>query len=369
MNISELANSHILDQPVYLPGKPIEQVAAEYGLDPREVCKLASNENPFGPSPKAIAAAERALRDIRLYPEGGGLELREQIAQARDIRSEQIVLGNGSNEIIELLGHVFLQPGDEVLTGQFSFVVYKLVAHLFGATAVEVPMPDFRHDLRAMKEAISDKTRLVFLANPNNPTGTAEEADDIVRFAEGLPENIIFCLDEAYAEYLEFTPNFLPLIDARRNIICLRTFSKIHGLAGLRLGYSYSSEAIATLLDRSRQPFNTNSIAQAAAQAALEDEEWTSQCRQANKEGLSQLEAGFSALSLEYVPSEANFILVKVGDGKAIFNELQKHGVIVRSFGVGLSEYVRLTVGTLEQNNKALESLSIALDNVSMKSG
>ncbi|MBU63671.1 MAG: histidinol-phosphate transaminase [Opitutae bacterium] len=369
MNISDLANNHILEQPVYLPGKPIEQVATEYGLNPREVCKLASNENPLGPSPKALAAAERALRDIRLYPEGGGLELREKIAKARNIRAEQIVLGNGSNEIIELLGHVFLQPGDEIVTGQFSFVVYKLVAHLFGAKAVEVPMPEFRHDLEAMKEAISDKTRLVFLASPNNPTGTANAADEIIRFAEGLPKHIVFCLDEAYSEYLELAPNLLPLIEEGRNIICLRTFSKIHGLAGLRLGYGYSSEAMAAVLNKSRQPFNANSIAQAAGQAALGDEKWTTKCRQVNKAGLSQLERGFSDLGLEYVPSQANFILVKVGNGEAIFAELQKHGVIVRAFGGGLSEYIRLTVGTREQNIKALDSLNISLANVSMKNG
>ncbi len=274
MNIAELANSHILEQPVYLPGKPIEQVALEFGLNPREVCKLASNENPWGPSPKAIAAAERELTDIRLYPEGGGFELREKIARVRNIRPEQIVLGNGSNEIIELLGHVFLRPGDEIVTGQFSFVVYKLVAHLFGATAVEVPMPEFRHDLQAMLEAVSDKTRLVFLASPNNPTGTANEADEIIRFIEGLPEHVVFCLDEAYTEYLESPPNLIPLIEEGRKIICLRTFSKIHGLAGLRLGYGYSSESMAALLQRARQPFNANSIAQAAAQAALGDEAW-----------------------------------------------------------------------------------------------
>ena len=369
MNISDLANSHILEQPVYLPGKPIEQVAVEYGLNPSEVCKLASNENPLGPSPKALAAAEEALLDIRLYPEGGGIELREKIARVRNIRPEQIILGNGSNEIIELLGHVFLRPGDEIVTGQFSFVVYKLVAHLFGATAMEVPMPEFGHDLEAMKEAITEKTRIVFLASPNNPTGTANEADEIVRFAEGLPEHIVFCLDEAYAEYLEVTPNLLPLIDAGRKIICLRTFSKIHGLAGLRLGYGYSGEAMAALLHRARQPFNANSIAQAAAKAALEDEQWTTQCRQANRVGLSQLEAGFSAMGLEYVPSQANFILVKVGDGEAIFAEMQKHGVIVRSFGGGLSEYIRLTVGTQEQNKKALSTLEASLAHASMNNG
>ncbi len=368
MNISELANPRILEQPVYRPGKPIEQVAAEHGLNPDDICKLASNENPLGPSPKALAAAECALRDIRLYPEGGGGALRKAIAAKRGLRPEQIVLGNGSNEIIELLGHVFLRPGDEVVVGEFSFVVYKLVALLFGAKAVEVSMPDLRHDLNAMAAAITDKTRLVFLPSPNNPTGTANDDGEIRQFIEALPEHLVFCLDEAYAEYLENPPDLRPLIDTDRHVICLRTFSKIYGLAGLRLGYGYASEELTGLLHRARQPFNANAIAQTAAQVALEDEEWTNQCRESNAAGLRQLEVGLAKLGLEYVPSQANFILVKVGNGEQIFVEMQRRGVIARPFGNGLSAYLRLSVGTMEENAKALSVLENVLPAVTSKS-
>ena len=356
MNISELANPRILEQPVYRPGKPIEPVAAAYGLNPADVCKLASNENPLGPSPKALAAAECALRDIRLYPEGGGSALRKAIAAKHGLRPGQIVLGNGSNEIIELLGHVFLRPGDEVMMGEFSFVVYKLVALLFGAKTVEVSMPDLRHDLDAMAAALPDKTRLVFLPSPNNPTGTANNAEEIRQFIKTLPEHLVFCLDEAYAEYLENPPNLRPLIAEGRHVVCLRTFSKIYGLAGLRLGYGYAGEELTGLLHQARQPFNANAIAQAAAQAALEDEAWTNQCRESNAAGLRQLEVGLAKLGLEYVPSQANFILVKVGNGEQVFAEMQKRGVIARSFGDGLSAYLRLSVGTMEENVKALSA-------------
>ncbi|MFP6886065.1 MAG: histidinol-phosphate transaminase, partial [Opitutales bacterium] len=286
MNISELANPRILKQPVYRPGKPIEQVAVKYGLKLGDVCKLASNENPLGPSPKALAAAERALEEVRFYPEGGGLALRGKIAEHRGLRPEQIVLGNGSNEILELLGHAFLRSEDEVVTGELSFVVYKLVALLFGAKVIEVPMPQLRHDLNAMAAAITDKTRLVFLACPNNPTGTANNAEEIQDFVESLPEHVVFCLDEAYAEYLDDPPELHPLIETGHKVICLRTFSKIHGLAGLRLGYGYASEYMIELLHRVRQPFNANAIAQAAAIAALEDEKWIAHCREANVAGL-----------------------------------------------------------------------------------
>ncbi|MFP6887612.1 MAG: histidinol-phosphate transaminase, partial [Opitutales bacterium] len=357
MNISELANPRILKQPVYRPGKPIEQVAAEHGLNPADVCKLASNENPLGPSPKALAAAERALRGVRLYPEGGGGALRETLAAKHGLQPEQIVLGNGSNEIIELLGHVFLRPGDEVVVGEFSFVVYKLVALLFGAKAVEVSMPDLRHDLDAMAAAITDKTRLVFLPSPNNPTGTANDTEEIRQFVETLPEHLVFCLDEAYAEYLETPPDLRPLIDEGRHVICLRTFSKIYGLAGLRLGYGYAGEELTGLLHQARQPFNANAIAQAAAQAALEDEAWTNQCRESNAAGLRQLEVGLAKLGLEYVPSQANFILVKVGNGEQIFVEMQRRGVIARPFGNGLSAYLRISVGTTGENEMALAAL------------
>ena len=361
MKISDLANTHILKQPVYKPGKPIEQVALEYGLKTKEVCKLASNENPLGPSANAIAAAEEALEKVRLYPEGRGIALRKSIALKRGFTPEQIVLGNGSNEIIELLGHVFLRPGDEILTGEFTFVVYKLVAQLFGAKAVEVPMPKMIHDLDAMTAAVTDRTRIVFLPSPNNPTGTVNTNEQIHEFARCLPSHIVFCFDEAYAEYLEDPPDLRPLIDEGRNVICLRTFSKIYGLAGLRIGYGYSSKEFSDLLHRSRQPFNTNAVAQAAALAALEDDGWTNHCRESNAAGLCQLQQGFEMLGLEFIPSQANFVLVKVGNAEKVFTEMQKRGVIARPFGNDLSSYLRVTVGTEKENVLALAALEKTL--------
>jgi len=357
MQYQDLVNPRVLEQPTYEPGKPIELVAEEKGLDPEIIIKLASNENPFGPSPKAMAAAESALRNLRLYPDGGGITLCEKIATARGIQPNEVILGNGSNEIIELLGHAFLRPDDEVVCGSLSFVVYRLVALLFGAKPVEISMPDFRHDLDAMLEAVTEKTRLVFVASPNNPTGVANSAEDLVRFARKLPEHVIFGFDEAYAEYLDSPPDLLPLVQEGRKVICMRTFSKIHGLAGLRIGYGYGSSELIALLHRVRQPFNANALAQAAACAALEDDEHVVRCRQANQEGMRQWEAGCEELGLSYIPSQANFILVKVGDGTQIFEALQDRGIIARSLGGPLAMYLRFTIGTREQNTTALSIL------------
>ena len=357
MNISELANPHILKQPVYKPGKPIEQVAEEHGLPPECICKLASNENPLGPSPKAVEAANVAIGQVGLYPEGEGRKLCESIADERDLDPKQIVLGNGSNEIIELLGHTFLSPGDEVVTGEFSFLVYKLVAMLFGAKSIEAPMPGMIHDLDAMSALITERTKLVFLPSPNNPTGTANTSEEILHFAKRLPKHVIFCLDEAYAEYLENPPDLRPLIAEGKKIVCLRTFSKIFGLAGLRIGYGYSSEEMAELLHRTRQPFNVNAIAQAAALAALEDKAWTTHCRNSNSEGILQLQQGFETLGIDHVPSSANFVLARVGRGEKTFEDLQKKGVIARPFGGELSSYLRITSGTKEENDRALTAL------------
>ncbi|MFP6855475.1 MAG: histidinol-phosphate transaminase [Opitutales bacterium] len=357
MHYEDLVNPRVLEQPTYEPGKPIERVAMEKGLDPETIVKLASNENPFGPSPKAREAAERALRQVLLYPDGGGIRLREKIAATRGIQPDEIVLGNGSNEIIELLGHAFLRPGDEVVCGTLSFVVYRLVALLFGAKPVEVPMPDFGHDLDAMLAAVTDKTRLIFVASPNNPTGIANSAEDLVSFARNLPEHVIFGFDEAYAEYLDSPPDLLPLVREGRKVICLRTFSKIHGLAGLRIGYGYGSSELAALLHRVRQPFNANAIAQAAACGALEDLEHVERCRQANQEGMRQWETGCKELGLPYVPSQANFILVKVGNGAQIFESLQDRGIIARSLGGRLENYLRISIGSRKQNADAIAIL------------
>jgi len=266
-------------------------------------------------------------------------------------------LGNGSNEIIELLGHVFLQPGDEVVCGQHAFVVYKLVALLMGAQPVEVKMPGLAHDLSLMSQAITERTKLVFLPSPNNPTGTANTEAEIFQFVRSLPEHVIFCFDEAYAEYLETPPDLRPLIEEGRKVICMRTFSKIHGLAALRIGYGYGSEEMIQLLQLSRQPFNVNAVAQAAALGSLQDADWVAQCRKKNQAGLSFLAQGMERLGIEYIPSLANFILCRPGDGRSLFLALQKQGIITRALGPSLAEYLRISVGTEDENIRLLAAL------------
>jgi histidinol-phosphate aminotransferase len=362
MTFQQLVKPAVLTQPVYEPGKPIEDVARELGLDPESIIKLASNENPFGPSPRAVTAATHALAQGGLYPDGGCFVLRQKLAAARGLAPEQLVIGNGSNEIIELLGHALLGPGDEVVMATPSFVVYKLVTLLFGAKPVEVPLRDHRHDLDALAAAITPRTKLVFVCSPNNPTGTANTEAELLAFGRALPDHVVGVFDEAYAEYVERAPDLRPLIAEGRNVVCLRTFSKIYGLAGLRIGYGYAAAQTAALLNRVRQPFNVNAIAQAAAIAALEDEAFAQRCAAENRSGLRQLEDGFRRLGLEWVPSAANFILVRVGDGAAVFDALQRRGVIVRPVkSYGLPEWVRVTVGTGRENERLLAELAHAL--------
>ncbi|MBL9205507.1 MAG: histidinol-phosphate transaminase [Opitutaceae bacterium] len=358
MDFSSLVNPTVLTQPVYEPGKPIEDVARELGLDPQTIIKLASNENPFGPSPKAVAAARQALEHGQLYPDGGCYALRQSLARKWGLGADQFIVGNGSNEILELIGHAFLRGGDEVVMGAPAFVVYKLVTLLFGAKAVEVPLRRHGHDLPAMAAAITPRTKLVFVASPNNPTGVSNATAELLAFAEALPEHVVLVYDEAYAEYLDSPPDVRPLIKAGRKVIALRTFSKIYGLASLRVGYGYASAEAARLLGRVRQPFNVNAIGQAAALAALDDEAFATRCRNENRAGLAQLEAGCRALGLEFVPSDANFMLISVGDGAAAFDALQRKGVIVRPVGsYGLPTWLRVTVGTHAQNERLLHEL------------
>ncbi len=358
MQLKDLVNPSVLSQPVYEPGKPIEEVARELGLDPGGIIKLASNENPFGPSPKAIAAAHAALTHSELYPDGGCFALRQKLAAKWSLAPEQFSVGNGSNELLELIGHVFLRPGDEAVMGVPAFVVYKLVTLLFGAKVVEVPTRDYRHDLESMRAAITPRTKLVFVASPNNPTGVPNSPGEFLAFARALPDHVILVFDEAYADFVEDAPDVRPLIREGRKIIALRTFSKVFGLASLRIGYAYSGVEIASLLGRVRQPFNVNAIAQAAAMGALDDEEFAARCVRENRAGLGQLEEGFKRLGLPYVPSAANFILAKVGSGLECFEALQRKGVIVRPVkSYGLAEWVRITVGTRAQNDRVLAEL------------
>jgi histidinol-phosphate aminotransferase len=362
MNLDAIVRAAVLTQPVYEPGKPIEYVARELGMDPEGIIKLASNENPFGPSPRAVAAAARALQQGHLYPDGGCFELRQKLAVRHGLSPEQFVVGNGSNEIIELLGHVFLGPGDEVVMGDPAFVVYKLVTLLFGARAVEVPLRDWKHDLPALAAAVTPRTKLVCVCSPNNPTGTANTAEELTAFVRGLPEHVVAVIDEAYVEYLPAAPDLTPLMRDRRKVICLRTFSKIFGLASLRVGYGYGAPGLIALLNRVRQPFNVNAIGQAAACAALEDQEFAARCAAETRAGMDYLRSGLAALGLEQVPSVANFLLVRVGDGVAAFEALQRRGIIVRPVrSYGLPEWIRVTVGTRGQNERLLAELGALL--------
>lgn len=362
MNVQKLVKPSVLLQPVYEPGKPIEDVARELGLDPGGIVKLASNENPFGPSPLAVAAAKTALEHAELYPDGGCVALRQKLGRHLQLGPEQIVVGNGSNEIIELLGHAFIGPGDEVVMGNPAFAIYKLMTLLFGGRPVEVPLLKHRHDLGQLLSAVNERTKLVFLPSPNNPTGTANSAEEIFTFVRSLPEHVVFVFDEAYAEYVEKAPDLRPLIAEGRQVICLRTFSKIYGLASLRVGYGYASADLVALLNRVRQPFNVNAIAQAAAMAALDDTAFAERCARENRAGLAQLEDGFRKLQLEYVPSEANFLMVNVGDGAAVFQDLQRVGLIVRPLrSYALPSWVRITVGSFEQNQRLLLELGKTL--------
>ncbi len=352
------AHHHILRLVSYEPGKPVEELAREMGLQPGEIIKLASNENPLGPSPKALAAMREALDRAHFYPDGGGWALRNAIAEKLGLERENVVLGNGSNEIIEFIGHAFLRPGDEVITARHAFAVYTLMAQLFGAKTIEVPDPGFTHDLNAMLAAVSLRTRQIFIANPNNPTGTMVGQQEIDKFMDRVPEDVLVVFDEAYYEFLDNPPDVLKFVRDGRNVVVMRTFSKIQGLAGLRIGYGLASKEIANVLQKTRQPFNANSIAQAGAVAGIHDEEYMQKTRELTHEGREFLQSEFSAIGLDYVPSAANFVLVRVGDGDQIFQALLRRGLIIRAMrSYKLPEWIRVSVGTMDQNRRFIAEL------------
>ncbi len=370
MAIDAFANQFVCDLHAYEPGKPIEETARELGLDPKDIVKLASNENPLGPSPLAKEAMREAIEKAHLYPDGGGYRLRQSIAERQGLGMENIVLGNGSNEIIELLCHSFLNPGAELIAAEHAFVVYKLMASLFGARYVEVPDPGFVHDLDAMAAAITENTRLLFIANPNNPTGTMVDEAALDRFMDKVPEHVVVCFDEAYFEFLDTPPKTVKYVKEGRNVCILRTCSKIHGLAALRIGYGLASSGVAAILQKARQPFNANAIAQAGALAGLADDEHIERTRAVNREGLAFWQEAFRERGLNFIPSVANFVMVKVGDGDAVFQEMLKRGVIVRALrSYKQPEWIRISVGTPEQNQRGLEVLDEVLATTGPKAG
>jgi histidinol-phosphate aminotransferase len=363
--LETLANPWVSQLSVYEPGRPIEDVAREMGLDPDGIVKLASNENALGPSPKAVRAMKQAAASMHLYPDGGAYHLRQALSARLEVSPDMIVPGNGSNELIELLGHAFLGPETEIVMAECAFVVYRLVASLFNATTVVVPMRELTHDLDAMAAAITPQTRLVFVGNPNNPTGTMVHQAEIDRFMERVPPTAIVCFDEAYIELLapERRPDTLRYVREGRPVAVLRTFSKTYGLAGLRLGYAVATPACARLLNRVRQPFNVNAMALAAAVAALDDEAYVRKTRRLVASGLDTFEKAFVRMGLPFVPSVANFILVQVGEGRKVFAAMQREGVIVRPMDVyGLPGHVRVTVGTQDENERCVAALGRALE-------
>jgi histidinol-phosphate aminotransferase len=357
-SIWELANPQLRDVAVYEPGKPIEETARELAVEPDAIVKLASNENPLGPSPKAVQAMHNALQNAHLYPEGTGFYLGRAVAAKLSLAPENVILGNGSNEVIEFLGHAFLNPGDDVITSQYAFIIYKLLATSFAARAIEVPSQDFEQDLDATLDAITPKTRLIFIPNPNNPTGRLISQHQIDSFMSRVPEKIIVVFDEAYFEFLNDPPDALRFVREGRHVVVLRTFSKIHGLAGLRIGYAVSRPDLIEVLHKTRQPFNVNSIAQAGALAALDDDVHERETKRVVDEGRSYLQEQFAKMKLRFVPGVANFVMVNVGDGPSVFQKLLARKIIVRPLkGYNLPEWVRISVGTMEQNRRCIGAL------------
>jgi len=357
-SIWDRANPQLRDLAVYQPGKPIEETARELGCEPSEIIKLASNENPLGPSPKAIEAMRDAIENAHLYPDGGAFYLRNAIAQKLNVTPDHILLGNGSNEIIELLAHAFLERGDAIVTSEHAFIAYKIIARVFGAQTIEAPSRDYGHDLDAILDAITDRSELIFIVNPNNPTGTLLSADAIEHFMTRVPPAVVVVFDEAYYEFIDRMPDTLRYVRAGRNVVTLRTFSKIHGLASLRVGYGIAPPELIEVMHKTRQPFNVSGVGQVAALAALADEDHQRETKRLVDEGRAFFENEFRAIKLSFVPSAANFVLVKVGDGLAVFRALLQRKVIVRAMkGYNLPEWIRLTIGTMDQNQKCITAL------------
>src|SRR5262245_52917397 len=357
-SVWDLANPQLRDLAVYEPGKAIEETARELGVDPSAIIKLASNENPLGPSPNALQVMHDALEHAHLYPDGSGFYLRKAIAAKLGVAPENVILGNGSNEVIEFLGHAFLNPGDDVVTCQYAFIVYKLLATAFVLRTIETPSPDYRQNLDATLDAITSKTRIIFIPNPNNPTGTLISQHAIDTFMSRVPDNIIVVFDEAYFEFLDDPPDTLQFVREERNVVVLRTFSKVHGLAGLHIGYAIAPPEITEVLHKKRQPFNVNRVAQAGAIAALADESHLRETKRVINEGRAYLQEQFAEMQIQFVPGAANFVMVNVGDGCAVFQKLLQRKIIVRPLkGYGLSEWVRISVGTMEENRNLVAAL------------
>ena len=364
MDICDLAPGYIRAIAPYQPGKPISELAREMGLEEGSIIKLASNENPIGVSPLAQRAIERAVADIARYPDGNGFELKHALSRHCGVAPAGIVLGNGSNDVLELAARAFLTSDLEAIYSQHAFAVYPLVVQAIGAKGIEIAAKDYGHDLAAMRAAVTKKTRVIFIANPNNPTGTLARPREIEAFIAALPAEVLVVLDEAYNEYLphDLRADSIAWLQRFPNLVVTRTFSKVYGLAGLRVGYAFAAPAVADLMNRVRQPFNVNSISLAAATAALDDVEFVRRSYDLNQVGMRQLVGGFQRLGIEFIPSFGNFVSFSVRDARGVYNRLLKLGVIVRPIaGYGLPQHLRVTVGLESENARFLEALEQSL--------
>ena len=351
------APAYIRNIAPYQGGKPITELAREMGLQVQDIVKLASNENPLGISPKAEYAIQEAILDIARYPDGNSFALRDVVSNKFGVAHQQIVFGNGSNDILELAARAFLTAGSETIYSQHAFAVYPLVTQATGARGVVVPAHNYGHDLNAMLKAISANTRMIFIANPNNPTGTLLDKEAVFAFLKQVPSNILVVLDEAYDEYLseQYKSEAINWLPQFPNLLISRTLSKAYGLAGLRIGFGLCHADIADMMNRVRQPFNVNNVAQAAAIASLQDDDFVARSYALNQAGMVQLTRGFDKLGLSYIPSFANFVSVKVGDAAAINQQLLKNGVIVRPVAnYEMPEYLRVSIGLFSENAKFL---------------
>ena len=366
VDLRQLASAAVRGIAPYVPGKPLQELEREYGVV--DSIKLASNENPLGPGPKALTAIERAIRELGLYPDGNGFALKEAVAKHMNCATEQITLGNGSNDLLQMAAEAFLTSDTEAVYSQYAFAIYGIVVQATGATARISPAfaeghpMALGHDLDAMRKLVNERTRLVFVANPNNPTGTWVQKEPLKRFIAGLPSTTVVLVDEAYAEYVDDPqyPNARAWLDEFPNLIVTRTFSKAYGLAGLRVGYGLAHPSVADMLNRVRQPFNVNSLALAAAEAALTDKEHLAHSVELNRAGMRQLIEGFDRLRLKHYPSIGNFLLVDCGrPGVPVYDALLRLGVIVRPIaGYGLPNHLRISIGTRDQNERLLAALA-----------
>ena len=355
--------AHIVDLPVYQPGKPIEEVQKEYGLS--EVVKLASNENPYGFSPRVKAAIEEELTKFNLYPDGGAVELTAAVAEHLSVNSDQIIFGCGSDEVIALIARAFLSEGDENIMADATFSVYKSNADIEKATSIEVPLQDGKHDLDAMLAAVTDRTKIVWICNPNNPTGTIVSKDELKNFLDRLPSSVMVVLDEAYFEYVTDSeyPDGTELLADYANVVVLRTFSKIYGLAALRIGYGIGQASVIRSINQVREPFNTTRIAQAAAKAALADQEFVQSCREKNAEGIKYLQSEFDRLGLVHFPANGNFIMVDTKQSAVeLFQRMLQKGVIARAGFKLYPTHLRVTVGSPRENEIFIRTFEEALN-------